>query len=183
MLSLYLFLFIQIPCWAFFITILLSQCPSGILIHPFGIEQSLHDCINSLRQCYGDKQGKQFRVWVDQVLFSQTGSDSWLVNFKKWEQSGEPLSLFWSTLCSLSLRRSLFILNPVWRCWIPTYSNTRGVQWGHLTFSIQIWYYDKALILWELQHSARCNRIVYDYIHVWVSVWWVYVTLSISLNF
>lgn len=50
---------------------------------------------------------------MDQVLFSQLGSDSWLVNFKKWEQSGEPLSLFWSTLCSLPLKRSLFILNPV----------------------------------------------------------------------
>ncbi|KAI3443346.1 hypothetical protein Pfo_000011 [Paulownia fortunei] len=64
-------------------------CTSGIFVHPSGIEQQLHDCVSSLRTCYGDKQGKQFRVWVDQVLPTQVGSDSWLVKFKKWEQSGE----------------------------------------------------------------------------------------------
>ncbi|KAL0346951.1 UNVERIFIED_CONTAM: Sucrose-phosphatase 2 [Sesamum calycinum] len=64
-------------------------CPSGIFIHPSGSEQLLRDCLSSLRTCYGDKQGKQFRVWVDQVLPQQVGSDSWLVKFKKWEQSGE----------------------------------------------------------------------------------------------
>ncbi|KAK6126514.1 hypothetical protein DH2020_039748 [Rehmannia glutinosa] len=73
-------------------------CQSGIFVHPSGIEQSLHDAINSLRTCYGDKQGKQFRVWVDQVLPAQIGSESWLVSFKKWEQSGEALSPIWSTL-------------------------------------------------------------------------------------
>ncbi|XP_011094210.1 sucrose-phosphatase 2-like [Sesamum indicum] len=67
-----------------------SVCsPSGIFIHPSGSEQLLSDCVSSLRTCYGDKQGKQFRVWVDQVLPQQVGSDSWLVKFKKWEQSGE----------------------------------------------------------------------------------------------
>ncbi|XP_075512944.1 sucrose-phosphatase 2-like [Primulina tabacum] len=63
--------------------------PSGVFIHPSGIEQSLHDCVNLLKTCYGDKQGKNFRVWVDQVLPVQIGSDSWLVKFKKWEQFGE----------------------------------------------------------------------------------------------
>ncbi|KAL0374757.1 UNVERIFIED_CONTAM: Sucrose-phosphatase 1 [Sesamum radiatum] len=38
-------------------------CPSGIFIHPSGSEQLLRDCLSSLRTCYGDKQGKQFRVW------------------------------------------------------------------------------------------------------------------------
>ncbi|KAK6131625.1 hypothetical protein DH2020_034639 [Rehmannia glutinosa] len=64
-------------------------CKSGKFVHPSGIEQQLHDCVSSLRTCYGDKQGKQFRVWVDQVLIAQIGSDSWLAKFKKWEQSGE----------------------------------------------------------------------------------------------
>ncbi|KAL6507804.1 Pre-mRNA-splicing factor spp2 [Orobanche gracilis] len=62
---------------------------SGALFHPCGTEQPLHDCVSSLRTCYGDKQGKEFRVWVDQVLLVPAGSDSWLVKFKKWEQSGE----------------------------------------------------------------------------------------------
>nr|GMD41669.1 sucrose-phosphatase 1 isoform X1 [Ipomoea batatas] len=64
-------------------------CPSGAFIHPSGIEKSLQDCISSLRTCYGDKQGKQFRIWVDQVIPVQVGSDSWLVRFKRWELSGE----------------------------------------------------------------------------------------------
>ncbi|XP_057812076.1 sucrose-phosphatase 1-like [Salvia miltiorrhiza] len=61
---------------------------SGIFVHPSGIEKQLHDCVNSLRTSYGDKKGQPFRVWVDQVLPVQVGSDSWLVKFKKWEQSG-----------------------------------------------------------------------------------------------
>ncbi|KAL6559072.1 Pre-mRNA-splicing factor spp2 [Orobanche hederae] len=67
----------------------LLQSKSGTLFRPCGTEQPLHDCISLLRTCYGDKQGKQFRVWVDQVLLVPSGSDSWLVKFKKWEQSGE----------------------------------------------------------------------------------------------
>ncbi|KAK4478811.1 hypothetical protein RD792_014354 [Penstemon davidsonii] len=65
--------------------------PTGNFVHPSGIEKPLHDCVSSLRTCYGDKQGKQFRVWVDQVLPVQIGSDAWFVKFKKWEQSGETL--------------------------------------------------------------------------------------------
>lgn len=38
---------------------------------------------------YGDKQGKQFRIWVDKLSSSQFGSDAWLVKFDKWELSGE----------------------------------------------------------------------------------------------
>uniref|UniRef100_A0A5B7B1T5 Sucrose-phosphatase n=1 Tax=Davidia involucrata TaxID=16924 RepID=A0A5B7B1T5_DAVIN len=63
--------------------------PTGVFVHPSGVEQSLSDCINALRRCYGDKQGKQFRVWVDQVSPAQIGSDTWLVKFNKWELSGD----------------------------------------------------------------------------------------------
>ncbi|CAH1429510.1 unnamed protein product [Lactuca virosa] len=62
---------------------------SGVFVHPSGIEQSLHDCIDKLKNCCGDKKGKQYRVWVDQVFPSQIDSDTWLVKFKKWEQTGE----------------------------------------------------------------------------------------------
>ncbi|XP_016442514.1 sucrose-phosphate phosphatase 1 isoform X3 [Nicotiana tabacum] len=63
--------------------------PSGTFVHPSGVEKYLEDCINTLRTCHGDKQGKQFRIWVDLVLPTQVGSDSWLVSFKKWELCGE----------------------------------------------------------------------------------------------
>ena len=91
----------------------LDQYPSGVLVHPSGVEIPLSDYISGLRSCYGDKQGKQFRVWVDRVLATQISSDTWLVKFHKWELSGESLSLslslylsrantqtFVSTLCS-----------------------------------------------------------------------------------
>lgn len=64
-------------------------CPSGVLIHPSGTEKLLGDCVNAFRTCYGDQKGKSYRVWVDQVLPTQVGSNSWLVKYKKWELSGE----------------------------------------------------------------------------------------------
>lgn len=79
----------------------LGQCPSGTFVHPSGVEQSLPECINGLRSSYGDKQGKQFRVWVDGVLATQVGSDTWLVKFDKWELSGWTLSL--SSICAIQL--------------------------------------------------------------------------------
>ncbi|XP_022898925.1 sucrose-phosphatase 2-like isoform X2 [Olea europaea var. sylvestris] len=107
-------------------------CPSGILVHPSGIEQSLHDCINSLRQCYGDKQGKQFWVWVDQVLFSQLGSDSWLVNFKKWEQSGEERKgcLTTAVLSSkdVTVAKGLTWLH-VHQTWLNEAGSSNGISW------------------------------------------------------
>lgn len=38
---------------------------------------------------YGDKQGKNFQVWVDRVSSAQIGSDAWLVKFDKCESTGE----------------------------------------------------------------------------------------------
>ncbi|KAJ7975910.1 Sucrose phosphatase [Quillaja saponaria] len=62
---------------------------SGTFIHPSGVEYPLDSSTNLLRKSYGDKQGKHYRVWVDQVLPRQIGSDTWLVKFNKWELSGE----------------------------------------------------------------------------------------------
>ncbi|CAI0402373.1 unnamed protein product [Linum tenue] len=62
---------------------------SGNLVHPSGAELSLSDALNKIRSCYGDKQGKQFRFWVDQVSSIPIGSNTWLTKFYKWEQSEE----------------------------------------------------------------------------------------------
>nr|GEV61065.1 sucrose-phosphatase 2-like [Tanacetum cinerariifolium] len=73
-----------------FINNLKSICsPSGAYVSPFGVELPLHDVIGKLKDSYGDKKGKQYRVWVDQVFSSQIDSDTWLVKFKKFEQTGE----------------------------------------------------------------------------------------------
>ncbi|XP_018851148.1 probable sucrose-phosphatase 2 isoform X1 [Juglans regia] len=71
--------------------------PSGVFVHPSGIELSLFEIIDSLRSYYGDERGKRFRVWVDQVLPVQISPDTWLVKFKKWESSGGELKCCTST--------------------------------------------------------------------------------------
>lgn len=63
--------------------------PSGIIIHPSGIERPLHECIKAMQSLYGVKQGKQYWVWVDRVSSAQIGSDAWLVKFDKWELTDE----------------------------------------------------------------------------------------------
>ncbi|XP_042452201.1 sucrose-phosphatase 2-like [Zingiber officinale] len=59
--------------------------PTGVAVHASGVEHSLHECIELLGPCYGDKQGKVFRVWLDRVFASKIGSDVWLVKFDKRE--------------------------------------------------------------------------------------------------
>ncbi|CAN1306795.1 Sucrose-phosphatase 2 [Linum perenne] len=64
---------------------------SGILVHPSGAELSLCDAMNKIRSLYGDKQGKQFFFWLDQISSIPIGSNTWLTKFCKWEQSGKTL--------------------------------------------------------------------------------------------
>ncbi|KAG6596640.1 Sucrose-phosphatase 1, partial [Cucurbita argyrosperma subsp. sororia] len=66
----------------------------GILLG--SLENSLYS-LNSIRKHYGDSRGKQYRVWVDRVLPTKIGSDSWLVKFEKWELSGEERLCSWTT--------------------------------------------------------------------------------------
>ncbi|CAI9269476.1 unnamed protein product [Lactuca saligna] len=61
----------------------------AVCFSPFGVEQSLHEVIGKLEQCYGEKKGTKIRIWVDQVFPSRLDSNTWLVKFKKLEKSGE----------------------------------------------------------------------------------------------
>ncbi|EEF47948.1 sucrose phosphate phosphatase, putative [Ricinus communis] len=65
------------------------QFPLGTFVHPSGVHQSLHYCVDAMTRLYGDMQGKHYWVWLDLVSSAQVGSDSWLVKFYKWEISGE----------------------------------------------------------------------------------------------
>ncbi|KAG4982511.1 hypothetical protein JHK84_027602 [Glycine max] len=66
-----------------------TTLPSGFFIHPSGADHNIKEYVNILRKVHGDKQGKQFRIWVDDLLATPLGSDTWLVKFDKWELSGE----------------------------------------------------------------------------------------------
>lgn len=89
----YLF-FLVFLLHVFFVVSFFMQSSSGSYFSPFGVEQSLHEVIGKLEECYGEKKGKKFRIWVDQVFPSQLDSNTWLVKFKKLEQSGVS-SLSW----------------------------------------------------------------------------------------
>jgi hypothetical protein len=67
------------------------QHPSAVFIHPSGADHNIKEYLNIWRKVYGDKQGKQFRAWVDNVLATQISSDTWLVKFDKWELHGMSL--------------------------------------------------------------------------------------------
>ncbi|KAL1199864.1 putative sucrose-phosphatase 3b [Cardamine amara subsp. amara] len=63
-----------------------SCVPAAVFVHPSGAEKSLRDTIDELRKCYGDRKGKKFWVWVDQVLVIETTPKQCTVKFDKWEQ-------------------------------------------------------------------------------------------------
>ncbi|XP_078168180.1 putative sucrose-phosphatase 1 [Carex rostrata] len=62
---------------------------TGVIVHPSGSENSIHQSIDALESCHGDKSGRPFRVWLDKVHVSAIGLDSWLVKFDKWELNGQ----------------------------------------------------------------------------------------------
>lgn len=62
---------------------------TGTFVNPLGNEETLKEYVHKLEKCYGDKQGTNFRVWLDRVSSAQVGADTWLVKFDKWELSGE----------------------------------------------------------------------------------------------
>lgn len=51
----------------------------------------MRQIIDTLAKAFGDKTGKDFRVWVDCISLAEVSLGSWLVKFDKWELSGEIL--------------------------------------------------------------------------------------------
>ncbi|XP_077225856.1 sucrose-phosphatase 1-like [Tasmannia lanceolata] len=105
--------------------------PTGIIVHPSGIERSLHECINALASFYGDKQGKKFRVWVDRLSSAQIGSDTWLVKFNKWESSDEGNHCCLATvlLSSKPETQNGFIWVHMHQTWLDGFGARNQIAW------------------------------------------------------
>ncbi|KAJ0980716.1 hypothetical protein J5N97_008971 [Dioscorea zingiberensis] len=106
-------------------------CPDGVIIHPSGVEHSLHECIGTFGPHFGDKQGKQFRVWVDKVSSSQIGSGAWLVKFDKWEinDGGRQCCITTVLLNSKVDTPEGFQLVHVHQTWLEGYAATDETSW------------------------------------------------------
>ncbi|KAF5737390.1 hypothetical protein HS088_TW13G00270 [Tripterygium wilfordii] len=105
-----------------------SCCVSGVLVHPCGFELSLQECINKMRSFYGDKQGQKFQVWVDRVLPTQIGSDTWMVKFDKWELSGEERHCCMTTAI-VSSKADNFTWKHVHQTWLQGSGTKEGASW------------------------------------------------------
>lgn len=132
----YILLF-QIPCLplAWYKFSFSWQDASGILVHPSGAELPLCGAITGMRNYYGDKQGQQFRVWVDRVLSTQTGLDTWLVKFNKWELSGKTDFL----VLMIALTIKLMIRCPLSLSLSRTFYDIFLCQWDSSALSSFLW--------------------------------------------
>ncbi|MCL7048512.1 hypothetical protein MKW94_003460 [Papaver nudicaule] len=105
--------------------------PSGVFLNPSGQEHPLHDCLDQMTKFYGDKQGKQFRVWVDRVTSAQIGSNTWSVKFDKWELSDEGPKGCTSTvlLSSKDSASDGFVWMHIHQTWLTGLGATDQTNW------------------------------------------------------
>ncbi|CAM0881101.1 unnamed protein product [Alopecurus aequalis] len=97
---------------------------NGVIIHPSGVELSIHSSIDELASCYGDKQGKKYRSWVDRLVMLQTASDSWLVRLNLWESEGDAWVCCFTTL-ALNVKPETpggFVVIHIHKTWLKEYS-------------------------------------------------------------
>ncbi|KOM24681.1 hypothetical protein LR48_Vigan2423s000100 [Vigna angularis] len=92
--------------------------PSAIIIHPSGSAHNAREYLNTFRKVYGDKKGKQYRIWVDDVVATQLAPGIWLVKFDKWELCGEERKACASTSIMSSRDSDWFNLVHVHQTWL-----------------------------------------------------------------
>lgn len=100
--------------------------PSGIFVHPSGVEKHLHECVDVLDQSYGCKP--DCRLWVDRISSAQIGSDIWLVKLDKWELSGGECNCCLTTVL-LNAKAEGFTWMHIHQTWLNTTSVDPAGTW------------------------------------------------------
>ncbi|KAJ8900024.1 hypothetical protein K2173_024138 [Erythroxylum novogranatense] len=103
-------------CMRHFKSILL---PQGTFIHPSGMERSGYKCMDAIQGLYGDKEGTNYHVWIDQIVTAQIDWNSWFVKFYKWEASGKERRCCFNTVLLSSKGRGVdeltwMHMNQIW---------------------------------------------------------------------
>ncbi|KAH0873102.1 hypothetical protein HID58_070464 [Brassica napus] len=91
--------------------------PAGVFVHPSGAEKSLRGTIDELWKYHGDKKDKKFRVWIDQVLATETTHGTWIVKLDKWEQTGNERKCCTTTVKFTSKENEGFVWENVQQTW------------------------------------------------------------------
>ncbi|KAK9733128.1 hypothetical protein RND81_04G045500 [Saponaria officinalis] len=104
--------------------------PSGIFVHPSGVQKCFDECLNALENSYGLEQGSRFRVWLDRITSAQIGSDTWLVKFDRWELSGEERHCCLTTVL-LNSKAEDFIWMHIHQTWMSGHARK---TYGNLLF-------------------------------------------------
>ncbi|KAL1220901.1 putative sucrose-phosphatase 1 [Cardamine amara subsp. amara] len=105
-------------CDTSYITSLKASChPAAVFVHPSGAEKSLRDTIDELGKYNGDKKGKKFRVWTDQVLATDTTPGTWIVKLDKWEQTGDERKCCTTTVKFTLKEEEGFVWEHVQQTW------------------------------------------------------------------
>ncbi|KAJ4820925.1 Sucrose phosphate phosphatase [Rhynchospora pubera] len=104
---------------------------TGVIVHPSGVEKSIHQSIDALESCHGDKRGTSFRVWLDKILFSAIGLGSWLLKFNKWELNGTSSKRSVTTVLLNSKMETpyVFCIMHIHQTWLEEYSITDQQSW------------------------------------------------------
>ncbi|XP_047057856.1 probable sucrose-phosphatase 1 [Lolium rigidum] len=98
---------------------------NGVIIQPSGLVLSIHSSIDALTSCYGDKQGKRYRSWVDRLGISQSASHSYLVWFDLWESEGNNAPVCCLTTLALNIKPETpegFVVTRIHKTWLKGYS-------------------------------------------------------------
>ncbi|CAN7135606.1 unnamed protein product [Brassica rapa subsp. narinosa] len=89
----------------------------AVFFHPSGEEKSLREAIDELRKYNGDRSGKKFWVWVDQVLVIDNISGKCIVKFDKWEQCEDERKCCTTTVEFTSKGRGCLVWEQVKQIW------------------------------------------------------------------